>query len=87
MLTPFTILTWIYFIATVGTILAQMIRRTQLLERGEADPFPVSGYTFEQGDATQSLGPEFIKGLHDADIQNTQNSVLLRLIYILEKGN
>ncbi|KAI8336649.1 inositol hexakisphosphate-domain-containing protein [Chlamydoabsidia padenii] len=71
---------------TVGTILAQMIRRTQLLERGQLDPFPVSGYLYDQDDATQSLGPEFIKGLQEADIQNTQNSVLLRLIYILEKG-
>ncbi|CAO3598194.1 unnamed protein product [Absidia cylindrospora] len=72
---------------TVGTILAQIIRRTQLLERGLPDPFPISGYVYDRGDATtQLLGPEFIKGLHDADVKNTQNSVLLRLIYILEKG-
>ncbi|KAI8078822.1 inositol hexakisphosphate-domain-containing protein [Halteromyces radiatus] len=71
---------------TVGTILAQIIRRTQLLERGLADPYPVPGYFYTSDQVSPSLGPEFIKGLHEADIRNTQNGVLLRLIYVLEKG-
>ncbi|CAO3608947.1 unnamed protein product [Cunninghamella echinulata] len=71
---------------TMGTILAQIIRRTQLLELGHSDPFPVSGYSYTSLEVTESLGPELIKGLQNADIKTLQDNVLLRLIYIIEQG-
>lgn len=80
--------------ATVGIIVAQIIRRTQLIERGKPDPFPVPGYSY-----TSSLDSvaspvlsdgynmhRFVRGLEEADSINAKNAALLRLILILENG-
>ncbi|KAI8059223.1 inositol hexakisphosphate-domain-containing protein [Gongronella butleri] len=70
---------------TMGIVMAQIIRRTQLIEQGYADPFPVPGYIYESDEVTDVLEP-LIKGIQDADKQKLQTDVLLRLIYLLEEG-
>ncbi|KAI8354158.1 inositol hexakisphosphate-domain-containing protein [Blakeslea trispora] len=77
---------------TVGIIIAQIIRRTQLIERGQPDPFPVSGYNYS---TTTSEKPtlsddvnssRFVKGFEEADNTNAKNNALLRVILILENA-
>jgi hypothetical protein len=79
--------------ATVGIIIAQIIRRTQLIERGKPDPFPVPGWSYaaqlESGSSTISDElnmNRFVKGLEEADNVNAKNNALLRLVLILEDG-
>ncbi|KAI8393383.1 inositol hexakisphosphate-domain-containing protein [Radiomyces spectabilis] len=78
---------------TVGIIIAQIIRRTQLIERGCADPFPIPGYNStalildeNSEEAQLAISPELMKGMEEADIASHQNHALLRLVYVLEKG-
>ncbi|KAI7872941.1 inositol hexakisphosphate-domain-containing protein [Spinellus fusiger] len=76
---------------TVGIIIAQIIRRTQMIERGEPDPFPIPGYTYTPlsvGDSQEGapVFSEIVRGLEEADSVSTQNKALLRVIYVLEKG-
>jgi hypothetical protein len=71
----------------VGIIIAQIIRRTQLIERGYPDPFPISGWSYL--DSAQSSGDinQFVaKGLEEADHLNEKNNALLRLMFLLEQG-
>ncbi|KAL0085283.1 inositol hexakisphosphate-domain-containing protein [Phycomyces blakesleeanus] len=78
---------------TVGIIVAQIIRRTQLIERGDPDPFPIPGYTYSaqgNGQATEqssAFSSDIVKGLEEADTVSTQNHALLRVIYVLEKDS
>lgn len=83
----------LFFIATVGIIIAQIIRRTQLIERGRPDPFPVSGWGYPTTmDASSPVMSDelnmnrFVKGLEEADNVNAKNHALLRLVLILENG-
>lgn len=80
------------YIATVGIIIAQIIRRTQLIEQGYPDPFPIPGWNYAVAGATDAdsgqamMSPELVRGLEEADSANAQNRALLRLVYVLEKG-
>ncbi|KAI8579918.1 hypothetical protein K450DRAFT_187884 [Umbelopsis ramanniana AG] len=76
---------------TVGMIVAQIIRRTQLIERGMPDPFPIIGWQYSHAvdgdvDAAVPMAPELVKGLEEAAEKNSQTRALLRLVYVLEKG-
>ncbi|RCI04172.1 hypothetical protein CU098_006507 [Rhizopus stolonifer] len=62
---------------TVGIVLAQIIRRTQLIEAHQCEPFPIPGYHHEASRI------ELLKGWEDVD---GQNHALMRLMYILEQG-
>lgn len=79
-------------LATVGIIIAQIIRRTQLIEQGQADPFPIAGWNYSVGnsDDPESLqrvfSPELVRGLEEADSLNAQNRALLRVVSIMQKG-
>lgn len=69
-------------IATVGIIIAQLIRRTQLIERGYPDPFIIPGYEY-QSNNNKADGFMPIEINHSrAKLQDT----LLRLVYVLEQG-
>ncbi|RCI07158.1 hypothetical protein CU098_013780 [Rhizopus stolonifer] len=77
---------------TVGIIIAQIIRRTQLIERGQPDPFPIPGYSYPM---TTTNSPNmsddssinrFVKGLEEADNTNAKNNALLRIVLILENA-
>lgn len=80
-------------VATVGIIIAQIIRRTQLIEQGQADPFPIAGwdYSMRSNDDPESFqrvfSPELVRGLEEADSLNAQNRALLRVMSIMQKGN
>lgn len=82
----------ITFIATVGIVLAQIIRRTQMLELNEPDPFPVPGWNYsdpQRLDAhgrSKALSSELLKEWEEVDTIQNQNHALLRLVYILEQG-
>lgn len=72
-------------------IVAQIIRRTQLIERGMPDPFPIIGWQYSHAidgdmDTAVPMAPELVKGLEEAAEKNNQTRALLRLVYILEKG-
>jgi len=76
---------------TVGMTVAQIIRRTQLIERGIPDPFPIIGWHYSHAidgemDATGPMAPELVRGLEEAAEKNNQTKALLRLVYVLEKG-
>jgi hypothetical protein len=77
----------------VGIIIAQIIRRTQLIERGQPDPFPIPGWGYPTTtDSSPIITNEpsmnrFVKGLEEADNVNAKNHALLRLVLILENGN
>ncbi|KAI8060490.1 inositol hexakisphosphate-domain-containing protein [Gongronella butleri] len=62
---------------TVGIIIAQTIRRTQLLERGHPDPFTIQGYEY-----AHQADPDPMLPLGSAREQET----LLRLVYVLEQA-
>ncbi|GAN09242.1 metal ion binding oxidoreductase [Mucor ambiguus] len=78
---------------TVGIIIAQIIRRTQLIERGRPDPFPIPGWSYP---SNMDIGSpimsdelnmnRFVKGLEEADNVNAKNHALLRLVLILENA-
>ncbi|KAI8970529.1 inositol hexakisphosphate-domain-containing protein [Pilobolus umbonatus] len=73
---------------TVGVIIAQIIRRTQLIERGYPDPFPIPGWSYHlanQGDFPEELD-KFVKGIEEVENANTRNQALLRLMHVLEKA-
>lgn len=77
----------------MGIIIAQIIRRTQLIERGRPDPFPIPGWSYPTTMDTSSpiMSDElnmnrFVKGLEEADNVNAKNHALLRLVLILENG-
>lgn len=73
-------------------MIAQIIRRTQLLEMNEPDPFPIAGYNYSQFNSDsidipiQTISPELYKGWEEVDSIHSQNHALLRLVYILEQG-
>ncbi|KAF7727042.1 hypothetical protein EC973_008089 [Apophysomyces ossiformis] len=77
---------------TIGMVIAQIIRRTQLLERGLSDPFPVLGYNYagfpgnDSAEAQTIISPELVRGLEGADSMKMQNHALMRVIYVLEQG-
>ncbi|KAJ2964084.1 hypothetical protein NQZ79_g1039 [Umbelopsis isabellina] len=77
---------------TVGMIVAQIIRRTQLIERGIPDPFPIIGWHYSHaldGDLEGKqpiMAPELVRGLEEEAEKNSQTKSLLRLVYVLEKG-
>ncbi|KAI8635991.1 inositol hexakisphosphate-domain-containing protein [Parasitella parasitica] len=77
---------------TVGIIIAQIIRRTQLIERGQHDPFPIPGWSYPPTIDSSPIVPDeinmsrFVKGLEEADNANTKNHALLRLVLILENA-
>lgn len=77
---------------TVGIVLAQIIRRTQLLELNAPDPFPISGYNYSAAEKSNNSGivrtisPELFRGWEEVDSLASQNHALLRLVYILEMG-
>lgn len=77
----------------MGIIIAQIIRRTQLIERGQPDPFPIPGWSYPTTmDSSPTMTNEpnmnrFVKGLEEADNVNAKNHALLRLVLILENGN
>ncbi|KAI8371352.1 inositol hexakisphosphate-domain-containing protein [Radiomyces spectabilis] len=62
---------------TVGIIIAQILRRTQLIARGLPDPFPIAGWKYPS-----SKSSEIVRGLEEAG----KNRTLLRLVYVLEKA-
>ncbi|KAI8984466.1 inositol hexakisphosphate-domain-containing protein [Mycotypha africana] len=77
---------------TVGIIIAQIIRRTQLIEKGEPDPFPVAGWSYPSiydsvlspSSSNDFQMGRFAKGADEADNFDTKNNALLRLFLILE---
>ncbi|KAG1474862.1 hypothetical protein G6F56_000086 [Rhizopus delemar] len=72
---------------TVGTIIAQIIRRTQLIERGHPDPFPISGWSYHNSSQVSGDINQFVaKGLEEADHLNAKNNALLRLMLLLEQA-
>ncbi|KAG0188087.1 hypothetical protein DFQ28_005392 [Apophysomyces sp. BC1034] len=77
---------------TIGMIIAQIIRRTQLIERGKPDPFPVLGYNYaafsgnDNTEAQTMISPELARGLEEADSMKSQNNAVMRLVYVLEQG-
>lgn len=73
--------------ATVGVIIGQIIRRTQLIEKGHPDPFPISGWSYtDSGSPSDSINRFVVKELEEADHLNAKNNALLRLILLLEQG-
>ncbi|KAI7898613.1 inositol hexakisphosphate-domain-containing protein [Cokeromyces recurvatus] len=80
---------------TVGIVIAQIIRRTQLLELNAPDPFPISGYNYtdmssvntsSKVSSLKALTSDLVKGWEEVDTIQFQNHALLRLVYILEQG-
>lgn len=74
----------------MGIIIAQIIRRTQLIELGKPDPFPVPGWSYST-ESSPSLPDElnmhrYVRGLEEADNVNAKNNAVLRLVLILENG-
>lgn len=72
-------------------IVAQIIRRTQLIERGIPDPFPIIGWHYNHAidgemEVAGPMAPELVRGLEEAAEKNNQTKALLRLVYVLEKG-
>jgi hypothetical protein len=61
-------------------VIAQIIRRTQLIEQNVPDPFPISGFNYNNN---STISPELFR---EFDLQAHQNHALLRLVYILEQG-
>ena len=82
-------------IATVGMIIAQIIRRVQLLKLGQPDYFPVPGYEIlvkadineEDNDVARVVSPDLARNLEEANNITNQNRALLRVVSLLEKGN
>lgn len=81
-------------IATVGIVIAQIIRRIQLLDLNAADPFPIPGWSYPDTNSSdypndvpaRTISPELFKGWEEVDSIQSQNHALLRLVYILEQG-
>ncbi|KAI9267887.1 inositol hexakisphosphate-domain-containing protein [Phascolomyces articulosus] len=78
---------------TVGIIIAQIIRRVQLLKLGQPDPFPVPGYEIlvnaenEESDVISSVfSPDLARGLEEANNVTNQNRALLRVVDLLERA-
>ncbi|GAA5805134.1 inositol hexakisphosphate-domain-containing protein [Helicostylum pulchrum] len=73
---------------TVGIIIAQIIRRTQLIEVGKQDPFPIPGwsYTNESNISDEVNMNRYVRGLEEADNVNAKNNAVLRLVLILENA-
>jgi hypothetical protein len=69
----------------VGIVIAQIIRRTQLLELSVPDPFPIAGYNYTDT-LERTISPELFRGWEEVDSIQNQNHALLRLVYILEQG-
>lgn len=65
-------------------MIAQIIRRAQLLERNAPDPFPVPGYNYTMSQINLPL--EIYRGLEEVDSVANANHALLRLVYIMEQG-
>lgn len=78
--------------ATVGIVIAQIIRRIQLLELNAPDPFPIPGWNYADANSPNcsndmpAISPELFKGWEGVDSIQSQNHALLRLVYILEQG-
>jgi len=83
-----------YYLATVGIVIAQIIRRIQLLELNEPDPFPIPGWNYADTNISENasdvparnISPELFRGWEEVDTIQNQNHALLRLVYILEQG-
>ncbi|KAG2199112.1 hypothetical protein INT46_010520 [Mucor plumbeus] len=77
---------------TVGIVIAQIIRRIQLLELNAPDPFPIPGWNYSDANSSDNpndmpaITPELFKGWEEVDSIQSQNHALLRLVYILEQG-
>ncbi|CAO3641156.1 unnamed protein product [Mucor fragilis] len=79
---------------TVGIVIAQIIRRIQLLEINEPDPFPLPGWNYADANTldnandtpARNISPELLRGWEEVDTIQSQNHALLRLVYILEQG-
>ncbi|KAG1112400.1 hypothetical protein G6F42_014754 [Rhizopus arrhizus] len=79
---------------TVGIVIAQIIRRIQLLELNEPDPFPIPGWNYADTNISENasdvparnISPELFRGWEEVDTIQNQNHALLRLVYILEQG-
>lgn len=65
-------------------MIAQIIRRAQLLELNAPDPFPVPGFNYNSTEL--NLPHELFKGWEEVDTQASGNHALLRLVYILEQS-
>lgn len=77
----------------MGIIIAQIIRRTQLIERGKQDPFPIPGWSYfpSNDNASPIISGDlnmnrYVRGLEEADNVNAKNNAVLRLVLILEQG-
>ncbi|KAG2217368.1 hypothetical protein INT45_012238 [Circinella minor] len=79
---------------TVGIIIAQIIRRVQVLKLGQRDPFPIPGYEIlvntdinEEDDVVSRVfSPDLARNLEEANNISNQNRALLRVVSLLEKG-
>ncbi|KAG2202051.1 hypothetical protein INT47_006243 [Mucor saturninus] len=71
---------------TVGIIIAQIIRRTQLIELGKQDPFPIPGWSYEGSGPDELNLNRYVRGLEEAENVNAKNNAVLRLVLILEKA-
>ncbi|KAI9265662.1 inositol hexakisphosphate-domain-containing protein [Helicostylum pulchrum] len=69
---------------TVGIVIAQIIRRAQLLELNAPDPFPIAGFNYQSTEI--SLPHELFRGWEEVDTLASANHALLRLVYILESS-
>ncbi|CAO3609264.1 unnamed protein product [Cunninghamella echinulata] len=68
---------------TVGIIIAQIIRRTQLIERGYPDPFIIPGYEYQSNNNSKS------DGFMSMEMNNSRTKLqetLLKLVYVLEQA-
>ncbi|KAI8092745.1 inositol hexakisphosphate-domain-containing protein [Halteromyces radiatus] len=68
---------------TVGIIIAQIIRRTQLIERGYRDPFIIPGYDYQSASKNTS---EPVVSLELGNPKAKYQETLLRLVYVLEQA-
>ncbi|CAO3589334.1 unnamed protein product [Absidia cylindrospora] len=68
---------------TVGIIIAQIIRRTQLIELGYQDPFIIPGYGYQPAAGATS---ETLISLELGNSMAKYQESLLRLVYVLEQA-
>ncbi|RUS27280.1 hypothetical protein BC938DRAFT_483485 [Jimgerdemannia flammicorona] len=86
---------------TFGMIVAQIIRRAQIIDQGIPDPFPIFGWQYPSprpraasftgttamnANENGNGNAEQWRGLEEAEETRAQNKALLRLVYVLERG-
>ncbi|KAI8971777.1 inositol hexakisphosphate-domain-containing protein [Mycotypha africana] len=78
---------------TVGIVIAQVIRRAQLLEMNAPDPFPLPGWVYSElpqnnqnTRLVENIANGLLKDWEEVDSMEQKNHALLRLVYILEQG-